>query len=998
MSSLFGLGLVLEYTDNASAGLLGTQRIFNQTRASAQELTTAVNANAQAVGALAGAGLGLTMFGAGMMGLGKKVLAPLQAGYNAAKEFQTEMTMVGVVTGETGAELDKLKRIAIDVGIETAFSATEAAKALYQLKSAGLSTEASVASLKDTLNLVMMSGGEISLEEGATLMVQTMNKFNLASSEAGRIADMWGELSKDTMFKMNEFSAFANSLGSAPATLNRPMEELLAMGGMLRNIGQEAAQSGATVQGFGRKLLMLSAQIDRGASGSKEGFKAKAMNLIGLDNDTIWDAEGNMRSMQAIFSDLIKTTADLTQEQKAVAFQTVFGDQAKNMITAVELGTKAYMQFDKATGKYIVAPSKEGKKTLDELVASLGSVDGMAKSASDAFLATSAGINQLWSGSVETMGILLGQQIQPVIDFVVSNLTKILNVFLYFAEEHPMLVRVLGWGLGLAGLLLIVGGMTSVLIGLLMMVGAGFLAASGQAVKFAIAQGLVTDATLAANGGLLTGSMLLKVYGGQFKTFAGSITSKVVPALRGLMFTLLRLFAVVGLLYLVWKTDFLHIRTIVTNFGDNVKNTFGRAKEILGMNCESMMKSVRELEGTGSTWDRMTVWLVKAGVLWQALCESWNDYTISDETLNKLRELGILANMEHFWDLKMRFEALWKGIKYGWEEVTRVVTDNVNFCIGKVKQFGEWINSLKYNITGVAPAVGGVATEANRLELDKWIEFGETLGIIAGILVTVKIASILWEVGVALAYVAWAAGALGVVLLTTPLGWVIMLLAAIIVLGYLLVKNWDYIKQAFVDLKDFIYGEWCWLWGAVTDWFNTKMELINAKIQVVKDWFMLLWNDPKAAALEFFNWLAGKFSWVTSTIASVRGWFAGADTAAGEGQPVPEEPQLQYPMASGGFVKSQGTAMLHAGEVVVNDNLTQRLSSFLGATPGSTSGVTATQGAQDNRIIIEAGAVQITSTGNVEYDAGKFVEEIEKKLARRQQLRNMAAYQPIGVM
>ena len=43
---------------------------------------------------------------------------------------------------------------------------------------------------------------------------------------------MFVKVSNLTNFQLEDMSAFINSLGTAPAKLGRPMEELLAMGGL----------------------------------------------------------------------------------------------------------------------------------------------------------------------------------------------------------------------------------------------------------------------------------------------------------------------------------------------------------------------------------------------------------------------------------------------------------------------------------------------------------------------------------------------------------------------------------------------------------------------------------------------------------------------------------------------------------------------------------------------------------------------------------------------
>ena len=55
----------------------------------------------------------------------------------------------------------------------------------------------------------------------------------------------------------------------------------MALGGLLRNIGQQAPQAGATVSGFRRKLLQLTGQMSRRILWGKED----ALEVLGLSEN-----------------------------------------------------------------------------------------------------------------------------------------------------------------------------------------------------------------------------------------------------------------------------------------------------------------------------------------------------------------------------------------------------------------------------------------------------------------------------------------------------------------------------------------------------------------------------------------------------------------------------------------------------------------------------------------------------------------------------------------
>ena len=210
------------------------------------------------------------------------------------------------------------------------FSPQETVQGMKALAAAGMDLDQVLGSLNHALDLVAMSGGAISLEEGAGVLASTLNKFNLDVSEAERVADMFAHIANLTNFGVEDMSAFINSLGTAPTKIGRPLEEMLAMGGLLSNIGQQSAQAGATVQGFGRQLIMITQQLQRGKGTKVDVLKVRTRRKIVLGRRRQYvEYDRNIQN-------ITKATAGLSDMERATALQRLFGDQAGNMINAVE--------------------------------------------------------------------------------------------------------------------------------------------------------------------------------------------------------------------------------------------------------------------------------------------------------------------------------------------------------------------------------------------------------------------------------------------------------------------------------------------------------------------------------------------------------------------------------------------------------------------------------------------------------------------------------------
>lgn len=847
MENLFGIGILLDYQDRASANMLKTQRIFSQTQQTAEQLAEAVEKNNEKFKKLAGISAGVALAGAGLKASGGKLLGVLGKAVEETKSFETALVNLKIVSGETAEGMERLKKIAIDTGMATMFSPQETVDALTSLAAAGLDVESSLTALRPTLDLVSIAAGKIELAEGASLIASSLNKFNLEASEAVRLVDMFVKVSNLTNFQLEDMSAFINSLGTAPAKLGRPMEELLAMGGLLRNIGQQSAQAGATVRGFGRQLIMITQQLERG-----KGMKVDALKELGISADDFWDAEGKMKSMMEIFERFTEASANLTDEKKATLFQRIFGDQAGNMLNAVMSSTEAFMKFDEATGQY-VSTSTDGKRAFQDIVDGLKDSVGVSKQASEDILDTLWGIQKINEGIRQTFQVLLGQTVIPIIGKVTKFFSNLLSKIVEFGYAHPIFMKTLGFGLGLAGLALTAVGTLLVLGGAL----------GGAIAGLGLLQGKVaTLATswLGLNANMLTGT---------------GIMNALWLKMRPLLTQMGAIAVTLGALYLAWKFDFGGIRTIITDFIDNTRHAFTEARRIIGLNTDEMLTALRRLEQEDDFFSKLTVGLVKLDTLWKGLTEAWSEYTLSEDTFVRLRELGLLPLVETILDLKMKFEAFWEGFIGGLETVSekaRAIVEKISEVVGglidKVRGFFNPAEETEGKIKDINTAVGG-------LDTSNWESFGNVVGIIVGILGAAKIVESVGKIGKA--FLGFISGiskllplltalgkgflALGSFILANP---IVLVIAGIIAGIILLIKNWDKIKEKTLEV-----------WGIITEKIGTAVEGIKTFVTEripeiitnIVDWFKELPNKIGYA----LGFVVGRIArWVVDTVELVK--------------------------------------------------------------------------------------------------------------------------------
>lgn len=169
----------------------------------------------------------------------------------------------------------------------------------------------------------------------------------------------------------------------------------------------------------------------------------------------------------------------------------------------------------------------------------------------------------------------------------------------------------------------------------------------------------------------------------------------------------------------------------------------------------------------------------------------------------------------------------------------------------------EWVASIKENWP-----------EIKQGALDAWAAIKQVVSVIQGavelvggfgnalrILAVVMAGPLL----IALGQLAIAIGEFGLVLLTTPVGWFLLAIAAIAGAVYLIYRNWDTITGWFAALWDSVKAVFSAAWEGIKLLFSwSPLVLIMNNWEPIKDYFSGLWD-----------WISNLFS---ENIAKLTGW------------------------------------------------------------------------------------------------------------------------------
>jgi hypothetical protein len=530
-----------------------------------------------------------TALGAAAIGAVAGLGAAFVGSAKTAMDFEKQLSAISAVSGATASELDGIRSVALQLGKDTSFSASEAAAGMEEMVKAGVS-------LNDVMGgagraaLDLAAAGGLSVAESATIASNAMNVFSLKGSDMAHVADVIAGAANASAIDVHDFGFSLSSVGAVAATVGLGLEDTATAIAVLGQAGLKGSDAGTSLKTMLLNLDPASnkardAMRDLGLIGfnttaAMEAFKSRGLDpalgsmedaeeqlkqlitgwnglkpmtedqkktwdesakKLGLYNNAFFDANGSTKSMAEIAGVLQNAMKGLTKEEQINALQTIFGTDA---IRAAAIMAKA------------------GSAGFEEMAASMAKVS--AQDVANERLNNLAGSIEKLKGSLETGAIMLGSLITPTLKVWADQATDAVNMAVDAIEQIPDAI----------------GTVKSVL--------AGDWAPDSSIRPFTNAVGEAALAlkaqfgpAISAVAGFVTGTLMPAIQqlaaplaafsAGFLATVAASglVTAAIagVTAVLGLLLSPLGLVAIaVGLLAAAWTTDFLGIQEATAAF------------------------------------------------------------------------------------------------------------------------------------------------------------------------------------------------------------------------------------------------------------------------------------------------------------------------------------------------------------------------------------------------------------------------------------------------
>ncbi len=233
--------------------------------------------------------------------------------YNVGSSFEAAMSKVEAVSGASGAELEQLTEKAEALGASTRFTATEAAEAMNYMAMAGWDAEQMLAGIDGVISLAAASGSDLAAT--SDIVTDAISAFGLEAEDVGHFANVLAAASANANTNVEMMGETFKYVAPIAGALGYSIDDVAEAIGLMANSGIKSSMAGTALR------TMLS-KLAEGATLTGEA--------IGEVTISATNADGSMRDLNEVLSELRENWALLTESEQVANADSIFGSYAKS--------------------------------------------------------------------------------------------------------------------------------------------------------------------------------------------------------------------------------------------------------------------------------------------------------------------------------------------------------------------------------------------------------------------------------------------------------------------------------------------------------------------------------------------------------------------------------------------------------------------------------------------------------------------------------------------
>lgn len=312
-----------------------------------------------------------------------------------AGDFEAGMNRFASVTGsaieEAGFTLSDFQDKFLQLGAETQFSAAQAQDAAIALAKGGVSV-ASIMNDATQATLDLAAAGELDLAPAAEIVAKQLGVWADTGVTAANVADLMAQAANASTVDVDELAMGLSQVGGVAKVAGVSFDDLTTTMALLAPGFGSASDAGTSL-----KTMLLNLQ-------PKSDDAAAAMKKLGLltadGTNAFYDASGSLKDMGDVAEILQNSLEGLSEQEKTAALNAIFGTDAYR--------AAAFM-------------AEAGAEGFDNMAASMAAAGTAAEQAAKRNQGFNFALDSLM-GSMETLGIVAGQQLLPVLTELINTI------------------------------------------------------------------------------------------------------------------------------------------------------------------------------------------------------------------------------------------------------------------------------------------------------------------------------------------------------------------------------------------------------------------------------------------------------------------------------------------------------------------------------------------------------------------------------------------------
>lgn len=348
--------------------------------------------------------------------IGGALLTPVVATVRAAGDLGEVMNQIRIdiydandSTEEWNRKAELLRQTVVGLAGEVRYTAAEVGWAVDELARGNVEVQdIADGAARAAVYLAQASKGDVTPAGAAEAVAKLGNAWQLTGKELESVADTLARVDAASTASISSLLEGFKYVAATASNLDLSIREVAIALGILNNAGLDGSTAGVT-------LNQMLQHLQPTTKAAQEMFEALGLSV---EENPFFDADGKMKPLIEVIRILRNATKDLTDQQKQLAFKTV---------------------FDERGARAVINLLKEGKNSYEDIESSLD----RQMSLWDRIRTQNEGLNaqmDILKGNISTLLSESGSPLADELAEIVKGTNEVVTVFGEWSKAHPEIV------------------------------------------------------------------------------------------------------------------------------------------------------------------------------------------------------------------------------------------------------------------------------------------------------------------------------------------------------------------------------------------------------------------------------------------------------------------------------------------------------------------------------------------------------------------------------